>query len=722
MVSLQRKRVMMCGVPISFELVLRIVLLGLTLGLLTAAAIPKIRSILLQSNVVSVSITDSDTIPVPGALVCGGLIDSAEIEMVTRGGINPDGTKETDKVYPVPTDMYRTVNASALGLQANGDWPTDGKCVILEPKGRLAFGKNPNGTRPNALDTVIFVVHSSEDFNTTNDLGLSISIWDGAVIMAEQQPIWTGIPSINTLTFVYSEHKPLTSDKLQTRYTIQKQNLRQMQPMFYKNRTIIGRVVLSPDTFFVTRYIDKPSYSWVDLAGAIGGMASIAIAIWIFLFGSGKYKSWGVMQRYVLQTSPNAKRYREDKDSPKTYFESVKQFFRNLLIRMDSSADQELDHMPLKSTAQDRRRSTHYTTTINADAAIRNGGQSRAHFQSGAHGGAAAAAAAGAGGGGGHHQDYVHNRDMARYSMEGFNDFYFTDQGTPQTRSLRPLAPINEDDDPDNEVGELIQLIDLRIDERMWSLEKTLARYYLDGFRLRNYSRHPHSDEDQQQQQEHLEQQYQLAMDEESRTMSSPHAPSRFESDSSQMELLRENRSHPPFTSTSSPPPPLITYPPRPKVAQNYQYLDVRGGPSNSSNNGNRITAAITSGSGSTVPTTMPPGKEDITEDRGAAVGGMPRHFQPLPQFQSEIPPTHGDFLEPGFPVRRNMRGTIRRAVERLQNEWPQSQEQPSPPLPPLPQPYVPKTRYQKENTTPLNSSSDGGGGSGSGSNLPPRY
>lgn len=43
-----------------------------------------------------------------------------------------------------------------------------------------------------------------------------------------------------------------------------------MQAGFFNNQ-VIGRFILSPDTFFVSKYIDKPSYSWVDLAGALGG-------------------------------------------------------------------------------------------------------------------------------------------------------------------------------------------------------------------------------------------------------------------------------------------------------------------------------------------------------------------------------------------------------------------------------------------------------------------
>jgi hypothetical protein len=92
---------MLWGVPITFELILRVVLLGMTLGILVAAAIPKIKSILEQQNVVSVRMTDSDKIPVPGTLICGELLDHVEVETLTRGRVNPDNTLGDDIVRPV---------------------------------------------------------------------------------------------------------------------------------------------------------------------------------------------------------------------------------------------------------------------------------------------------------------------------------------------------------------------------------------------------------------------------------------------------------------------------------------------------------------------------------------------------------------------------------------------------------------------------------------------
>ena len=40
--------------------------------------------------------------------------------------------------------MYTVKDANTLNLRANGDWPTLGKCVILEPKG-IWYANNPLG-------------------------------------------------------------------------------------------------------------------------------------------------------------------------------------------------------------------------------------------------------------------------------------------------------------------------------------------------------------------------------------------------------------------------------------------------------------------------------------------------------------------------------------------------------------------------------------------------
>ncbi|KAI8594490.1 hypothetical protein EDD21DRAFT_85566, partial [Dissophora ornata] len=101
-----RRKFMICGVPVTYELALRVVLLVITVGALIAASIPKVKSILGQANVVSVTMTDSNNIPAPGILVCGELMDSVSIEMVSRGELYPNGTVGQDVARPIPSSKF----------------------------------------------------------------------------------------------------------------------------------------------------------------------------------------------------------------------------------------------------------------------------------------------------------------------------------------------------------------------------------------------------------------------------------------------------------------------------------------------------------------------------------------------------------------------------------------------------------------------------------------
>ncbi|KAG0331255.1 hypothetical protein BG000_011069 [Podila horticola] len=629
--------------------------MSLTLGILVAVSIPKVKSILGQANLVSVSMEDSSQIPVPGVLICGGLLETVDVEMISRGWVFDNGTVGPDHKQLVPSSMVKIDPTASLSLRANGDWPTTGKCLTFSPS-NLFFAKNVGGRNPNALDTVNFVVQAKENFTSAFDVGLSIAIWDGNVPVIEQQPIWIGIPSINTMTFIYSEHV-LLNKTAQTRYTVQKQNLRMMQARFFNN-TVIGRFVLSPDTFFVSKYIDKPSYSWVDLAGALGGMASLAVAVWIFLFGNGKYKSWGIMQRYVLQTSPNSKRFRSQPESTVKLgvVDRLKTVVQRLIVRLNGTVDHDLDQMPLQTSAQERRRaSTRYS--VGASTAVL---------------GAAAISRTA-------NKDMTGEHITARHSMESSGQpvFYFSDQGTPGSRSLRPLAPIDENgDDSEEQVDELIRLIDLRIDERMWSLECTLSRYYLDGFRLRHYSSIPSQDErlaaeapvptqisrptqyNELQPLEYLRRQQMQPMQPAGPSISAPGPYSE-----SSLAYLVPHQVKPSLPGPTQNTPytlPRPSYPPRPPVEQHYQLVCP---PEATRTESNHTMSSERSGA------------SEATTDSQA------------------------NLLQPGFPARRDMRGTIRRAVERLQQEWPHDAQAAH-------QLYVPSTQYvpRSESASPSES------------------
>ncbi|KAF9120653.1 hypothetical protein BGW39_011197 [Mortierella sp. 14UC] len=636
------RRFRICGIPFTYELLLRIFIMLATIGLLVVVVIPKIKSILDQVNYVSVKITNSLEIPVPDILICGELLDTVELDIVSKTQYS-DGTTGPDQKRAVPKEYYTIKNATEFHLQGNGDWGMHGKCVYLKRQDDLVFPKNLEATDEPALVKVVFAVTAKQPYLSESPAGVSIAIWNGDIDVTKLQPIWGAIPSINTLTFVYSEHIPLVGPP-QRRYTLQKQNLR---PTAFSAKQIIAKVEISPDSFYINQYIDKRGYTWVDLAGAIGGMASIALALWIFLFGSGRYKSWGVMQRYVLQTSPNSRRYRKDEAPPKNMFEAFQRWLKKQLRRLDSTADNDLDNMPLHPDP--RRASLRYSTALNTAAVVAHGGK---------------------GGHGSNNNNSNNNNFSGSHSNRSsvdFGNYYFSEHGAPGSLSLQPLAPLNDNEEysEEQEVEELIRLIDLRIDERMWSLERTLSRYYLDGFRLRNYSSSYSMEARALAAAGSMEDGLMMTKEEEANNDRSPPGSS---DQNSRMELLDGDYTPPMST------PPVPAYPPRPQVNQHYAYL----GDSQQAQQ-----QASHSPAGPTAPQIH--------------VGEAPRSTKSEIEQTSSQPPTEagpvrhlpsaadGSAFMLDLPQRSNMRGTIRKAVERLQHEWPQSQAQDV---------YVPRTQY----------------------------
>ena len=97
------KRPTLWGVPVTNEFLLRVLLMMATIGALIAASIPKVSSILQQAKVASVTMTGDSQIPVPGTLVCGGLLDTIQVQMLNRGITLANGTTTSDTVRDVPT-------------------------------------------------------------------------------------------------------------------------------------------------------------------------------------------------------------------------------------------------------------------------------------------------------------------------------------------------------------------------------------------------------------------------------------------------------------------------------------------------------------------------------------------------------------------------------------------------------------------------------------------
>ncbi|KAF9908018.1 hypothetical protein BX616_000263 [Lobosporangium transversale] len=520
-------------------------------------------SILENVNLVSVSVLENARIPLPNTLICSPLLNEVLVKLHSTGGTYPNGTVKPSTGRPAPPRVIAS-NPKVFTSQAIPTEPTH----------------KENVTR-----------------SSLTDLNIALN-----EVIKRKGPGTAFGASMNTLTFDYSEHVLLNRTVTRPQYTLVQQHF---QSVTFHDQQIIGITGVSPENFVITKYIDQPFYSWTDLVGAVGGMASIAFTGWVFLFGNGRYRSWGVMQQYVLRNSPKSSQYPKKAEESKGAYKTVNSFFKNQLSKIYGSAeDAGLDSVPLNESMTQNSRcvSQCHCTIINmnrvANTAVAVGNYSHGNSNSEIETKTS-------------HLGFDDELDlpMRRYSMgsSGTVNDYLMENGVLRAQSLQPPAPISEGgDEAEARVSELIQLIDLRIgahiNERMWSLERILARYYLDGFSLRNHC--------------HLN----LIEGQESGKLAPKHAqwcihpetealPSSSSSSSSDRDGARSNQGlNPPYSPSSSPP----------GTCQSSQR----------------------------------------------------------------------NLVEPELPLHRDMRGTIRKAMERLQNEWPQYRAVVTVPGPHAPLPY----------------------------------
>ncbi|KAG9289089.1 hypothetical protein G9A89_022398 [Geosiphon pyriformis] len=78
---------------------------------------------------------------------------------------------------------------------------------------------------------------------------------------------------------------------------------------------LICEIIYFPIDFLVTKYTEKIAYNLFDFIASVGGLLTYISAIWLILFGNGKFKSWGIIQQYLLQSSPDAKKNRQKSKS-----------------------------------------------------------------------------------------------------------------------------------------------------------------------------------------------------------------------------------------------------------------------------------------------------------------------------------------------------------------------------------------------------------------------
>ncbi|CAG8511447.1 10196_t:CDS:2, partial [Acaulospora morrowiae] len=242
-------------------------------------------------SLISLRYTTPTTIPVLNSFVCGQNVTSITVQKLIRGA----GGQKIDRAFDLPqTYVFNaTTNYLTTGdwTAQTGEWP----CFIFRPDNDLEFQQG-------VLDQIIILVFFQNNYTSKADNGLLFGLFDQSKEISAVEPFVGPLPSINTFTFTRSEKNEINGTILPF-FTVNMQNIQIQNGGFGSN--LGARFLYSPDTYQVLVYVEKRPYSYYDLFGAVGGLLTYSFGIWTFLYGRGKYKPWGIMQQYILKTSPN---------------------------------------------------------------------------------------------------------------------------------------------------------------------------------------------------------------------------------------------------------------------------------------------------------------------------------------------------------------------------------------------------------------------------------
>ncbi|RIA94029.1 hypothetical protein C1645_760951 [Glomus cerebriforme] len=236
---------------------------------------------------VSMEFNKSNKIPVWSSFICGKGFTSAQAQRTVRG---KPGTLD------VITDISSYLQPSTTDSLTTGDWTANTgtwPCFIFNPRKELFF-------QPGVLDTIILM--GFWDQVDPSESGTLFGIFDEERNLKSVDPFVSSVPSTNTFTFTRSERFDVNNNS-NSYFTVNKQNYVHLS---FENKNLATRFIYSPDTYTVLRYTEKSPYTPYDLISAVGGLTTYALAIWFILFGRGKYRSWGLVQRYLLRNSPDA--------------------------------------------------------------------------------------------------------------------------------------------------------------------------------------------------------------------------------------------------------------------------------------------------------------------------------------------------------------------------------------------------------------------------------
>ncbi|CAG8517078.1 2184_t:CDS:2 [Diversispora eburnea] len=236
-------------------------------------------------------------IPIWNSFICSQNLTRVTVETVKRGINTGDDARTIDKTTPLSESYTSKTNTNAL---ISGDWTSSTgvwPCYIFNNSNKDKF-------KPGTIDQLIITAYANRN-QPQRDTGLIFGIFDDNRPLNMIEPFTAGIPSINTFTFTLTEKVDI-NNKEEWSYTVNKQNT--YIASTFGNNSIIGEFLYSPETYTVIKFEEKFKHTVYDIIGATGGDFTIALALWVILFGRGKYKSWGLIQRFILRNSPDVRK------------------------------------------------------------------------------------------------------------------------------------------------------------------------------------------------------------------------------------------------------------------------------------------------------------------------------------------------------------------------------------------------------------------------------
>ncbi|CAG8641382.1 3523_t:CDS:2 [Funneliformis caledonium] len=249
----------------------------------------------------------TEGIPVLDAFVCASAISGISIQKLKFGKLNDNGTRENDHFELLSSSYIKktTTNSLMAGDWTKGEvWP----CFTFEPSKSdyLRF-------RAGTFDQIIILVETQSSLTVFDNLELLFGLFNEERNISVVAPFVSPLPTINTFTFSHFEMVDIYNEK-HNYFTINKQTANRVIGGFNVTN-LMARFLYSPDSYFVLNYTGKKPFSIFEIIGAAGGLITYALGTYWVLFGRGTYRSWGIIQRYLLRNSPDLNQPKGEMDS-----------------------------------------------------------------------------------------------------------------------------------------------------------------------------------------------------------------------------------------------------------------------------------------------------------------------------------------------------------------------------------------------------------------------